>query len=327
MHREHDPMLAKFIWFVSLILLLEIQLNNCSSPNSARSTSTQQTSGATISNATPTTSDANNSQNQNCGYNNTGHIQAISTEISLCIPPMICTYENCPPTLGVCQNNTCMYATGYQGLATIPQAWATYYCQLSSGTCQGITQNATPAQTADKLAQIFRTSLCETADANTTCVGIAASSPLLIGNSQIAIDPSTSQIVSHWGLGLSEAANLCYRITGPHGQAIVALTDRCGGYCSCNTEVQECGACLNSNTMKPNCPCVGTAPPLYESCCGSACSSVNNQCDWCASNNHPHFDLDTGTFAHVCGPTTSVGSCQLTHIEPLACNLNVSWPP
>lgn len=48
----------------------------------------------------------------------------------------------------------------------------------------------------------------------------------------------------------------------------------------------------------------------------------------CASNNHPHFDLDTGTFAHVCGPTSVLGSCRLTKVSPVACmSPDPAWPP
>src|SRR5262249_42775727 len=154
--------------------------------------------------------------------------------IDVCLPKVVCTSETCPPSLGKCVAGACVFSAGYQGLRTLPQAWATYYCTLSTGGCHGVTQLEFPEVTAGEIAKSLSLPLCEGSESTKgSCVGIAASSPTVVGNSQVAIDPATGKTVSTWGLGLTESSGLCYEITGPGGTALVALTDRCGGYCKC----------------------------------------------------------------------------------------------
>jgi hypothetical protein len=152
---------------------------------------------------------------------------------------------------------------------------------------------------------------------------------MVVGNSQVAVDPSTGKFVSAWGLGLTEASGLCYELDGPGGTVLVALTDRCGGYCKCKgSGYQECGPCVSAPDMEPNCACVGPVPGLYTNCCGNGCASpVEQACDWCASNNHPHFDLDTGAFGRLCGAESGAGSCRITGVRPVVCATPVAWPP
>jgi hypothetical protein len=195
------------------------------------------------------------------------------------------------------------------------------------GGCHGVTQIDFPEVTAQAIATGMGQKLCDVT-ASDGCIGIMASSPMMVGNSQEAVDPATQMMVHAWGLGLTEASGLCYRITGPGGAAVVALTDRCGGYCKCNgSGFQECGPCVNAPSMVPNCPCVGTAPSLYTQCCGLGCGTTQADCDWCASNNHPHFDLDDGTFNWVCGPKAANGSCQLSAVQYVPCLAPKAWPP
>ena len=265
-----------------------------------------------------------------CGYKESGTLLHVADNLDVCLPPTSCTSEVCPPPLGTCVEGKCVMKAGYAGIQTLPQAWATYYCQLSTSGCNGVTQVEKVEVTAQKLGKQLGLPLCEGAAAGADCVGIAASSPMVVGNSQVAVDAQTRMPVRPWGLGLSEASNVCYHLKGPGGDAYVALTDRCGGYCKCNgSSYQECGACVNATDMTPNCPCVGTAPGVADACCGAGpgCGAVAPACDWCATNNHPHFDLDQGTFNHLCGEQMVLGSCQLTLVAPIACPLGVSWPP
>jgi hypothetical protein len=152
---------------------------------------------------------------------------------------------------------------------------------------------------------------------------------MVVGNSEEAVDPRTNMRVATWGLGLTEASGLCYRVAGPGGAAVVALTDRCGGYCKCNgSGFQECGPCVNAADMQVNCSCVGDVPGVYGQCCGDGCATTQGNCDWCASNNHAHFDLDVATFNHVCGSAAANGSCQLTQAQYGPClTPNPAWPP
>lgn len=75
----------------------------------------------------------------------------VATDIELCLPPVVCTAETCPPSLGSCINGQCQYKPGYSGLQTFPEAWSTYYCTLSTGGCHGVSQVNYPEVTADKV--------------------------------------------------------------------------------------------------------------------------------------------------------------------------------
>ena len=254
----------------------------------------------------------------------------ITTGIDACMPQTVCTSETCPPQLGSCDGGVCLFNPGYSGVQTIPQAWATYYCDLEIGSCNGVSQFEPPATTASKIAQQFGIPSCaRDGGPSGPCAGIAASSPMVVGNGADAVDPRTNRPVATWGLGLTEASGICYQITGPSGTAIIALTDRCAGYCKCNgSGFQECGTCVNAADMAVNCSCIGPIPGVYTQCCGVGCATTEDDCDWCASNNHLHFDLDVNTFNHVCGTTNSNGSCQLSQAQYVPClSPNPSWPP
>ncbi len=273
-----------------------------------------------------------------CGYQSNGTVLNVADSVRVCVPPLVCnTHETCPPELGTCVDGVCRFIGGYQGLKTLPEAWATWYCTLPDG-CMGVTHFNTPAMTSQIVAQALAIPTCYT-DSSQPCAGIAASSPWMVGNSQLAIDPDTGTYVSDWGLGLTEATGLCYAITGPGGSAVVAMTDRCAGYCkegdvNSNAEYQECGnyLVLGAEEVSPNCSCVGSVPNLWDECCGPAylgCTMpMEPRCDWCASNNHPHFDLDSHTFNRVCGADAPLGSCRITEVEFLPCiEANPDWPP
>jgi hypothetical protein len=297
------------------------------SPEQAGNSTGTGPNPASANSATPATPTA---VGPACGYNNAGQLLHVADNLDVCLPPTSCTSEVCPPPLGTCVQGQCVMKAGYAGIQTLPQAWATYYCQLSTGGCDGVSQVEKVGVTAQKLAKQLSLPVCEGAAAGSDCIGIAASSPMVVGNSQVAVDAQTQMPVRPWGLGLSEASNVCYHLKGPGGDAYVALTDRCGGYCKCNgSSYQECGACVNAADMTPNCPCVGTAPGVADACCGAGpdCTQVAPACDWCATNNHPHFDLDQATFNHLCGQQMVLGSCQLTQVAPIVCPLGVSWPP
>jgi hypothetical protein len=265
-----------------------------------------------------------------CGANNLGRVLLVTDSIKVCLPPVVCTPVTCPPSIGTCKDGKCVFKGDYKGLKTLKEAWATWYCDLKVGTCHGVEQFNYPEVTAQMVADKLGHDLCGDSSAE-TCVGIVASPPMMVGNSQEAKDPATGGGVIKWGMGFTEANGLCYELTGPTGKKVIAaITDRCGGWCKCNgSGVQECGGCINSSSMVPNCPCVGTVPGEFDSCCGAGetCSSLNSQCDWCAANNHPHFDLDKKAFNQVCGDTDK-GSCRLTSAKFVPClPPHEGWPP
>jgi hypothetical protein len=247
-----------------------------------------------------------------CGYKSQGHVLNVSADISLCIPPQTCLAETCPPTLGSCVNDQCVFKAGYQGLQTLPEAWATHYCDLQSGACQGVHQLDPVLTTAQKVATKAGLALCKGSAPGAKCVGIVASPPMMVGNRE--------KFGEVWGMGLSEPSGLCYEVTGPGGSALLAITDRCGGYCKCPslgaTEFNECGLCKEASDLTPLCECRGD----------NNCST--QQCDWCAANNHPHFDVDDDTFNHLCGDQAIKGSCQLATAKFVPCmDARADWPP
>jgi hypothetical protein len=283
--------------------------------------------GAQTAESGPTSEGGSVNPGAPCGYKMLGHDVRIGTSIELCLPPIVCApSETCPSGLGDCVNGQCVYKSGYQGLATLPEAWATQYCALKSGDCNGAVQVVLPLDVANAVAAKFGQPLCADNPSAPSCVGIVASPPTMVGNSQLTTDPATGQQVKNWGLGVTPASGLCYEIEGDGGKAIVAIMDRCGGWCGCGGASDlECGSCLNKSDMKPQCPCVGAAPPLYNQACPG---SISPRCDWCANNNHPHFDLDDDTFAHVCGPQgPTKGSCKLKSAKYVACYpARPNWP-
>lgn len=248
-----------------------------------------------------------------CGYQSRGRVLQVASGVAVCLPPSTCNpSENCPRGLGDCVDDQCLPKPGYRGLATLPEAWATYYCDLATGGCDGSVLKPRPFELARALTAEYGP-LCSASSPGEACVGVAAAPPQMTGNSQIARDPRTGEYVSIWGLGMTGASGLCYRITGNSGTAVVGLVDRCAGYCKCGSGgFNECSACINQPDTTTECPCIGSAPPVYS----TSCAADAVQCDWCASNNHPHFDLDNATFAHVCGEAgLHDGSCRLSAVE------------
>jgi hypothetical protein len=304
------------------------------SPTLPPGSSPQPGGGSTSSAPTPPPGIANRGSPSNEGSSNSTGVLLISSTVSVYVPEQLCKPETCPPAVGDCVNNKCQYKNGYSGLKTYPKAYATQYCELGPDGCLGVTYVEKPYVTATKVSNTFGIPLCQGATSTPAnkCVGITATPPMMMGNSQEAIDPSTGKVVRNWGLGLTEASGICHELTGPDGNVVVvATTDRCGGYCTCEalTSKQECGPCVNKNLL-PGCPCVGTVGSLYSQCCGIAaysCGTLDASCDWCASANHPHFDLDIATFNFVCASKKGAGSCELSHVKPVQCIEPVPWPP
>ncbi|KAJ3253861.1 hypothetical protein HK103_007661 [Boothiomyces macroporosus] len=163
-----------------------------------------------------------------CGYQNQGKLLQVKPNVTICMPKTICTAETCPPGLGNCVNNQCVFTGGYLGIQSDPNPWSTYYCTLAKGDCDGVSQVEKPVVTASKVAKMMGLALCpDSPDPKKKCVGIAASSAMIVGNSQEARYINGNSVGNAWGLGMSEASNICYELTGPSGaQVVVALTDR-----------------------------------------------------------------------------------------------------
>jgi hypothetical protein len=70
----------------------------------------------------------------------------------------------------------------------------------------------------------------------------------------------------------------CWALKGPGGTANIQVTDCCAGY-----------------PGKPSC-----------------LNSKDPYCDWCAANDHQHFDLDWDSFTRVCGGEVDQGNCKIS---------------
>mmetsp|Transcript_6029 Transcript_6029/g.7479 ORF Transcript_6029/g.7479 Transcript_6029/m.7479 type:complete len:278 (-) Transcript_6029:58-891(-) len=235
---------------------------------------------------------------------------------AVCIPN-VCDYDTCPQQLGKCSGNyantgNCTYNSGnYSGILSYPYGVSTYYCSLESGGCTG-------GSCGDPVSNNYVKSW--------NVDGIAAVNPLIFG-----LDQNRNNI--NWGQSCTKNSNICYYISGPGGSANVMITDRCAGYCRYNNnykcslngnEYLDCGACdlvnQDASQISPGCPCIGTDGNLHTECCGPGCPTLSATCDWCSGNNHPHFDLNTEVYNHVCGSDAPKGHCVLNKILPYICH-------
>jgi len=93
-----------------------------------------------------------------------------------------------------------------------------------------------------------------------------------------------SSTTCHWN---GANCGSCYTLVGPSGSKTVMITDCCAGYP---------GSCL----------------------CSQGCTASN--CDWCAANDHNHFDLDFDSFQTVCGSQgVQNGHCVLNSATLVTC--------
>jgi len=91
----------------------------------------------------------------------------------------------------------------------------------------------------------------------------------------------------------------------PSGQP----TSKEGGECLIKWNEDQSSDLKKETNITPVCPCIGTVTggesQGIETCCGTSpecCGGIDagklyyKDCDWCASQNHPHIDLDNDTF-------------------------------
>src|SRR6202012_5414665 len=102
--------------------------SSTSSPTSASSTSSSSTT-------TGSTSSSSGDAGPGCGYQGLGTPLQVAPGIEVLPPQVVCTSETCPPPLGQCVAGKCQFSGAYNGVQTLPEAWATHYCALSTGGC------------------------------------------------------------------------------------------------------------------------------------------------------------------------------------------------
>ncbi len=295
-----------------------------------------------------------------------GTYQDINPNVTIYRPKVACTPVTCLSVYGgQCQSDgSCKYPPDANGkvfnpLIEYPHAMATNYCGLEDGGCSGALGD--PRDFINNVKNCILKGNSPESPPNgaideNTRFGVTANPPIMIGDSNQSFDLVTGEVVKTSYQGSTPYSGICYDVKGPTGRAILIPYDRCAGYCktgcgktsSSNLKKKniksvnlknndnstgniECGICLQSPDFhpKPNCPCVGTTP-LNSKCCGKSeygCGNLDGDCDWCASQNHPHFDLDNGTFNTVCKDDAgALGSCELTSVKPFKCIVPQKMP-
>lgn len=270
-----------------------------------------------------------------------GVYQKISDTVTIFRPPVECSPVTCMKSLGgECQpDGTCEYTGPFQPFIDYPHAMATHYCELKTGGCSGAIGDPRP-EIKKVRGEVLQGTSPEPppggAVSKATVFGVTANPPLMIGNSAVGVNSVTGKRVASSYQGSTAVSGVCYDVEGPGGRAILVAGDRCGGYCKsgCTADgagAEECGSCVGAvdGEPTPNPPCVGAVPGLYSSCRGESvygCTPpVLSECDWCASQNHPHFDLDNASYATVCGGDPA-GSCELTRVTPFRCTTPGNLP-
>jgi len=269
----------------------------------------------------------------------------INDNVKIYLPKVACTPVTCLESYGgQCKSDgSCFYPSGWKPLLDYPHAMATNYCDLERGGCSGALGDPRDFINNVKNCVMSGTSPEKPpygpVDANTR-FGVTANPPIMIGDSAESYDLINNKQVSTSYQGSTPYSGICYDVKGPAGRAILVPYDRCAGYCKegCgktpvnpNTGNLECGSCLQSPDFKPkpNCPCVGKTPANSD-CCGKpdyGCGPLDTQCDWCASQNHPHFDLDGITFNTVFDDEAiQRGSGELTSVAPFKCIVPQKMP-
>ena len=278
--------------------------------------------------------------------------------ITYFIPDHELTSVTCMASLGgsinTTNNNSCAWNGAYKPFQ-YEHAYSTNYCLLETGGCSGAVGDPRPTIEAARSALLNSSTPGVQSPPwgpidNNTVFGVTATPPIMNGNSGEGISLVTGQAVTSSFQGLTEVSGLCYDVIGPGGgRAILIVGDRCAGYCgtTCSNETvyntpadpgtsayAECGHCVTNpnNVVKPGPPCVGTVKgpvqtDMYANCSGNEiyeCLPVFAECDWCASNNHPHFDLDNTAYTEVCtynnsNPAGDPGSCELHKVMPFKC--------
>jgi len=240
---------------------------------------------------------------------------------------------------GSCVNNsTCQCVSGYTGRDCStpsggfpyqrPVAAATYFCELETGGC-------TAGMCIGGSSGSF--SSFTTANLPDGITGVAAVNPTLYGCRYYYSPPrrAINQTVGGAYTFVGQGCGACYKLTKGTVSVAVTVIDRCAGDCKaqqsgtpCDPKGEyesECGNCMaNNQSSVPVCSCYSPSATNYN----GICNGKNNViCDWCAGNDHPHFDLDQTTFNKLCQADAVKGHCDLDSFQSISCNpFKGPWP-
>jgi len=234
-------------------------------------------------------------------------------------------------------NNSCACTSGYTGRDcstpsggfpyTPPVAAVTYFCQLENGGC-------TAGMCIGGASGVF--SSFTTANLPDGITGIAAVNPTLYGSRYYysSARRAINQTVGGSYTFVGQGCGACYKLTKGSVSITVTVIDRCAGDCKAQQNgvcdpsgayESECGICqANNQKSVPVCSCYSPDATKYN----GICLGKNNViCDWCAGNDHPHFDLDSTSFNKICQGEAASGHCNLDGFQSISCNpFKGPWP-
>lgn len=282
-------------------------------------------------------------------------IVTIAPNISIYLPRIETTPDTCLTSLGgtALNESYCSWTGSYKPWNT-RQAFATsYQCSNGNIQCPFILGDPTPVFTAAQQYSIGKIGPLGSITAS-TIFGYVALPPMMIGNyrgtaSNANPNSFTSNPIISSNQGTTSISTLCYDVQGVNGaRAILIAGYRCAGDCftdisgttctnSSNQLLNDCSLCAenSANTIQPGPPCIGSVGDLYPSCYGNGpyCTGPNqgngDPCEWCSSQNHPHFaivdsnNINRPVLTQICGfDDAANGVCQLNFVQPFQC-LNV----
>jgi len=193
---------------------------------------------------------------------------------------------------GGCTSGQCCSQYGYCGTG---DAYCGAGCQ--SGPCSGGSSSPPPPSTPPAISSnqdgmngkpIIATWYCSLDGSQGSCFpgSCGTSGPAISGYGIAALNPGAFEDdSSNTCIYQSSSCGQCWALTGPGGTANIQVTDCCAGYAG-----------------NPSC-----------------LSSSEADCDWCASNDNFHFDLDWNSYATVCAGQTNAGHCQLSSATLITC--------
>jgi len=232
---------------------------------------------------------------------------------------------------GFCNSGACLCDPGWTNFDCsvpkggfpyyVPPASATWFCSLSSGGCDpGMCVGGDGAQWSGLNGNL-----------PPGITGVAAVNPTLYGERRSSAQTPGGQY-SYVGSGCFA----CYKLTHAQTSVNVIVVDRCAGdcrgtpahYCDPNglNGESECGNCLAEGIQPiPVCSCYSPNATAYNGLCQG---NQNIICDWCAQNDHPHFDLDQDTYNTLCGSDAPAGHCNLDSADLIDCGglITAPWP-
>lgn len=233
---------------------------------------------------------------------------------------------------GQCSGGKCACTDGYTGRdCSVPPggfkyatpATVTQFCQLETGGCA--------AGMCVGGGQFDGSNLPPGVD------GVAALNPTLYG-SRYAYAAGSGMGVPNTLNGMysfvGQSCGTCWKLTRASVSIVVTVVDRCAGYCRATTTSpqtcsasadggKECGECIQAGqTSAPQCSCLSSDHTA--GWCGGVATA---HCDWCAANDHPHFDLDITAQMKICGDQAYSGLCSIDSFQMVACpDMLGPWP-